>query len=134
MTKSRTRLARPSIKDAFTAEQARRAAEREAKAEAQRRQQEEDLANAEELEGLLRADAAFLAEKALVLDRRRYVVSLDHEHFRITAYFEAGSAYVSAADKRAALPGTAASRKEQNADSVAEALEVMALYLADENL
>jgi hypothetical protein len=133
MTKEKIVVARLSLKDAFEAEQTRREAQRRDKEDAERKQQEEDLARAEELEGALRADAGFLADHGLKLDRRRYTVSLDHADFRIAAYFEAGKASVTAADKRATLPGSAALRKQEIVDTVADALRVMAQYLADEN-
>jgi hypothetical protein len=132
MTKSKTQVARLSLRDAFEAEQARREAVRREKEDAERRQQEQDLARAEELEAALRADASFLAERKLVLDRRRYTVSLDHLDFRIAAYFEAGQASVTAADKRTTLPGASAPRKREQVATVAEALNVMAQFLADE--
>jgi len=132
MTKSKTQVARLSLRDAFEAEQARREAARREREDAERRQQEQDLARAEELEATLRADATFLAEHKLVLDRRRYTVSLDHLDFRIAAYFEAGHASVTAADKRTTLPGASAPRKREQVDTVAEALTVMAQFLADE--
>ena len=132
MTKDSIVVARLSIKDAFEAEQARRDAMRREKEDAERRQQEEDLARAEELEGALRADAGFLAEHELTLERRRYTVNLDHAEFRIAAYFEAGAASVTSADKRDVHPGAAAPRKHESVDTVADALRVMAQYLADE--
>ncbi len=132
MTEDRIVVARLSLKDAYDAEQARRDAARREKEDADHRQQEEDLARAEELEGALKADAAFLSEQDLTLDRRRYTVSLDHADFRIAAYFEAGRASVTSADKRSANPGAAAPRKQEIVDTVADALRVMAQYLADE--
>ncbi len=132
MTKDNVVVNRLSIKDAFETEQTRRNAHRREKEEAERRQQEEDLARAEELEGALKADAGFLAERELTLDRRRYTVSLDHVEFRIAAYFEAGRASVTSADKRNANPGAPAPRKSEIVDTVADALRVMAQYLADE--
>jgi hypothetical protein len=129
---SKPRLARLSLKDAFEAEQTAREAARREKEDAERRQQEQDLERAEELEAALRADAMFLAERQLVLDRRRYTVSLDHTDFRIAAYFEAGRASVTAADKRTTLPGASAPRKREQVDTVAEAVRVMAQFLADE--
>ena len=132
MSKSKTDLVRLSLKDAFEAEQAKREAAQREKEEAERRQQEQDLARAEELEAAIRSDAMFLAEHELVLDRRRYTVSLDHVDFRIAAYFEAGHASVTAADKHTTLPGASAPRKREQVDTVGEALTVMAQYLADE--
>ena len=132
MSKAKTiEVARLSLQDAYEAEQARRIAEREAKVEAEQRQQSEDLAHAEELEGALRADAAFLEAQGLTLDRRRYTVSLDHARFRIAAYFDGGKAVVTSADKRSTNPA-ATPRKQQDADTIAETLRVMAAYLADE--
>jgi hypothetical protein len=84
------------------------------------------------LEGALKADAAFLSEHELTLDRRRYTVSLDHADFRIAAYFESGKASITSADKRTALPGATAPRKQDSVETVADALRVMAQYLADE--
>jgi hypothetical protein len=132
VTRARTEVARLSLKEAFDAERARREAARRDREEAERRQQEQDLARAEELEAAIRADATFLTEHKLVLDRRRYTVSLDHVDFRIAAYFEAGKASVTSADKRTTLPGAAAPRKREQVDSVADALAVMAQFLADE--
>ena len=132
MTKDKIVVARLSIRDAYDAEQTRRDALRREREDAERRQQEEDLARAEELEGALQADAGFLAEHELTLDRRRYTVSLDHAEFRIAAYFEAGRASVTSADKRSANPGAPAPRKSEIVDTVADALRVMAQYLADE--
>jgi hypothetical protein len=132
MTKDKIEVARLSIKDSFEAEQVRRDAARRAKEDAERRQQEEDLARAEELEGALKADADFLAQHELTLDRRRYTVSLDHADFRIAAYFESGRASITSADKRTALPGATAPRKQESVETVADALRVMAQYLADE--
>lgn len=121
-----------SIRRAFEAEHARRDAIRHAREEAERRQQEEDLARAEQLYDLLTEDAQFLREKGLVLDRRRYTVILNHDDYLIDAYFEAGTASVRAADKRTATTATAAPRKQKTVDTVEEALQVMAEYLADE--
>ncbi|MFI4963908.1 MAG: hypothetical protein ACHP9T_00945 [Caulobacterales bacterium] len=121
-----------SFKAAFEVEQARRETERREREDAERRQQEEDLARAEELYAALAGEPEFLAKHALTVDRRRYTVSLDHADFRIAAYFEAGQANVTAADKRTTLPGATAPRKRESVDSVAEALGVMAQYLVDE--
>ena len=129
---SKTKPTLLSLAAAFEAEQERRAEARREREEAERRQQEQDLARAEELEAAIRADALFLADKGLVLDRRRYTVSLDHVDFRIAAYFEAGHASVTAADKRTTQPGASAPRKREQVDSVAAALTVMAQFLADE--
>lgn len=128
----RTEITPLSLKEAFAAEQIRRDLARRAREDAQRRQQEEDLFRAEELEGALAADAAFLSEHGLTLDRRRYTVSLDHAEFRIGCYFEVGKASVTASDKRTTLPGAAAPRKQETVETVADALRVMAQYLADE--
>ena len=121
-----------SLKDAFEAEYARRQAERREREEAERRQQEQDLEHATELEALLAAEPEFLAKHGLAVDRRRYTVSLDHPHYRIQAYFEAGRASVTSADKRSTAPGSAAPRKQETVESVEDALRVMAQFLADE--
>jgi len=121
---------RLTLKDAFEVEHARREMERRTRDEAQRRQQEEDLARAEALCEALSADADFLAGKGLTVDRRRYTVSLDSAAFRIAAYFDGGSALVTSADRRGS-PG-AAPPKQETVDSVEDALRVMAQFLADE--
>lgn len=123
-----------SFRRAFEAEHAKRDAARHEREEAERRQQEEDLARAEMLHDALAADAAFLKEKGLILDRRRYTVSLNHEDYLIDAYFEAGTATVRSADKRSASTSTAAPRKQQMVQTVEEALDLMAQYLADETV
>ena len=132
MTTKTKKPAPLSLKDAFEAEYAKRQAERRARDEAERKQQEEDLARATELHDLLAADPAFLAKHGLAVDRRRYTVSLDHEHYRIAAYFEAGRASVTSADKRTTAPGSVAPRKQLSVETVEEALQVMAQFLADE--
>jgi len=121
-----------SLKDAFEVEYARRQMERSKREEAERKQQEEDLARAERLYDVLRSDATFLHDRDLTVDRRRYTVSIDHRDFRIAAYFEAGKASVTSADKRNAPTTTAAPRKQQTVESVEEALTVMAQFLVDE--
>jgi hypothetical protein len=123
-----------SLKDAFEVEFARRELERRAREDAERKQQEADLAAAERLLAILKADEAFLAKHALTVDRRRYTVSLDHHDYRIQAYFEAGQANVTAADKRTTVPGSVAPRKQLKVDSIEEALRTMAQYLVDETL
>ena len=128
--KTETKL--PSFRLAYEAERQRRDDERRARDEAERRQQEEDLARAEQLHDALAADAEFLGERGLKLDRRRYTVTLHHDDYLIEAYFEAGLATVRSADKRNASTPTAAPRKQQQVESVEAALEVMATYLADE--
>jgi hypothetical protein len=128
------RTASLSLKDAFEVEYARREMERRKRAEAERLQQEEDLARATQLQDALNADPAFLSERNLTVDRRRYTVSIDHQDFRIAAYFEAGKASVTLSDKRTpATPGTVAPRKQQTVDTLEEALAVMAQYLVDES-
>jgi hypothetical protein len=134
MTEDNTKTATLSLKAAFDDERVRREAARRTREDAERRQQEEDLARAEELESALRVDAAFLSDHALTLDRRRYTVSLDHADFRIAAYFEAGRASVTSADKRTAHPGATAPRKQESVDTVPDALRVMAQFLADETI
>jgi hypothetical protein len=121
-----------SFKDAFENEYERKQAERRARDEAVRLQQEQDLANATELHDALADDPAFLAKHGLAVDQRRYTVSLDHADYRIAAYFEAGRASVTSADKRMSAPGSAAPRKQESVESVEDALRVMAQFLADE--
>jgi hypothetical protein len=123
-----------SLKHAFEVEQARRDAERHAREEAERRQQEEDLARAEQLYDAVIGDPAFLAEHGLTVDWRRYTVILESNSFRIRAYFEAGKASVAVGDKRqvAATGSAAAPLKREEVDSVADALRLMAQYMADE--
>ena len=79
-----------SLRHAFEVEQARREAERYAREEADRRQQEEDLSRAEQLYDALIGDPSFLAAHRLTVDWRRYSVHLESADFRIRAYFEAG--------------------------------------------
>ena len=121
-----------SLKDAFEAEFARRELERKARETAERKQQEQDLANAQALHAAVSADGEFLAKRGLSADLRRYTVSLDHKDFRVAAYFEGGKASVTLSDKRTASPGSAAPRKQETAESVEDALKVMAQFLADE--
>ena len=121
-----------SLRRAFEAEHARRDAARHAREEAERRQQEEDLARAEQLYATLSEDEAFLRDKGLTLEIRRYTVSLHHDDYLIDAYFEAGTINVRAGDKRTASTPTAAPRKAKLVNTVEEALDVMAQYLADE--
>ena len=124
---------RLSLRQAFELEMHRREAERVAREEQERAQQEADHAAASALYAVLAADEGFLRERGLRLERTRYAVTLDHEAFRLRAYFEAGEASVSSADKRTATTPTAAPRKQAVATSVAEALDILALYLADES-
>ncbi|WP_374468478.1 hypothetical protein [Phenylobacterium sp.] len=121
-----------SLKDAFEVEFARREMERRKRDEAERRQQEADLANAEALFNALSGDPEFLAKHHLSVDRRRYTVNIDHENFRIAAYWEAGKGSVTSSDKRTTLPGSAAPRKQETVESVEDALRVMAQFLVDE--
>ena len=131
---ARTKKPKPALtlKDAFETEYARREMERRAHEEAERRQQEEDLAKAEALFEAIGADAKFLKSHGLTVDRRRYTVSVDHKNFRIAAYFEAGQASVTSADKRFSSPGSATPRKQESAATVEDALRIMAQFLADE--
>lgn len=131
-SKTKQTTVKLTLKDAFEVEQARRALERRARDEAERKQQEEDLARAERLFEMLSADKGFLAEKGLTVDRRRYTVSLDHADYRLAAYFEAGKASITAADKRNVLTGSGAPRRQEIVESVEDALRVLAQYLADE--
>jgi hypothetical protein len=121
-----------SFRKAFEAEHTRRELERHAREEADRAQQEADHARAIQLHDALATEQDFLTEKHLVLDITRYAVTLDHEDFRLRAYFEDGEATVTSADKRSASTPTAAPRKQATVASVDEALAVMAEYLADE--
>jgi hypothetical protein len=130
-----TRAKKPkvlSLKDAFETEFARREMERRAREEAERKQQEADLAGAQALHVAIGGDEAFLASRGLAADLRRYTVSLDHKNYRIAAYFEGGKASVALSDKRGATPGSAAPRKQETVESVEDALKVMAQFLADE--
>jgi hypothetical protein len=119
------RTFRMSFRQAFEAEHARRDAERRAREDAQRAQQEEDLARAEQLHDRLAEELIFLTEK-------RYTILLDHPDYRLRAYFEAGSISITSADKRTASPGAVAPRKQQTVATVDEALDVLAQFLADE--
>ena len=76
-----------SLRHAFEVEQARREAERYAREEADRRQQEEDLSRAEQLYDALICDPAFLTAHNLTADWRRYSVHLESPEFRITRLF-----------------------------------------------
>jgi len=131
MTQEPSRTTLMTLKAAFEAELARREAERRAREEAEMQRQAEDLGRAEALEAALGQDAEFLAARDLVLERRRYTVTLDHADYRIAAYFEDGRVSVTAADKRNATT-SAAPRKQQFAESVEDALLIMAQFLADE--
>ena len=124
---------RLSLRQAFDLEMHRREAERLAREEKERVQQEADYAAASALYAALDEDPDFLRERGLKLDRTRYAVTLDHEAFRLRAYFEAGEASVTSADKRTATTPTAAPRKQAVATSVAGALDILAQFLADES-
>jgi hypothetical protein len=132
MTMARTKPRSLSLKDAFEAEFARRALERREREEAERRQQEQDLASAQALYAAVTGDGDFLAKRGLAADIRRYTVSLDHPTYRIAAYFEGGHASVTLSDKRTTSPGSAAPRKQETVETVEDALKVMAQFLADE--
>lgn len=121
-----------SLRDAFETEYARREMERRAREEAERQQQEQDLAHAEALLAAVNSDGDFLAARGLTTDLRRYTVSLDHKNYRVAAYFEAGKANVTLSDKRSTSPGSAAPRKQETVETVEDALKVMAQFLADE--
>lgn len=130
---ARTKKPKPlSLKDAFETEFARREMERRARDEAERKQQEQDLANAQALHAAVSADGDFLHERGLAADLRRYTVSLDHKNYRVAAYFEGGKASVTLSDKRMTSPGSAAPRKQETVETVEDALKVMAQFLADE--
>ncbi len=123
-----------SLRHAFEVEQARRGAERFAREEAERRQQEEDLFRAEQLYDAVIGDPTFLTTHGLTVDWRRYTVIIESDTFRIRAYFEAGKASVAVGDKRQVTgAGTAAApMKHEEVDSVADALRLVAQFLADE--
>ncbi|MBS0360789.1 MAG: hypothetical protein JSR98_05380 [Proteobacteria bacterium] len=122
-----------SLRHAFEVEQARREAERFAREEAERRQQEEDLSRSEQLYDALISDPAFLASHNLSVDWRRYTVILESPEFRIRAYFEAGHGSVTVGDKRnVAVSATPSPLKREEVESVADALRVVAQFLADE--
>lgn len=124
---------RLSLRQAFDLEMHRREAERLAREEQERAQQEADHSAATALYVALESDPDFLRERGLKLERTRYAVTLDHESFRLRAYFEAGEASVSSADKRTATTPTAAPRKQAVTTSVSGALDILAQYLADES-
>jgi len=122
-----------TLRHAFEAEQARREAERYAREEAERRQQEQDLGAAEELYDALIADPEFLRQHGLAVDWRRYSVHLENADFRIRTYFEGGRATVTVGDKRnVAVASSPAPLKSEQAESVAAALGLVAQFLADE--
>ena len=127
-----TESVRVSLRQAFEAEQTRREAERRAREEAERKQQEADLAGAEQLHAAFLADPGFLESRGLTADRRRYVVSLDHVRFRISAYFEGGMVGVTLSDKRMAQAGASAPRRQEAAGSAPDALRVIAQILVDD--
>lgn len=120
-----------TLKDAFETEFARREMERRAREEAERKQQEADLANAQALYEAVSADGDFLSRQGLSADVRRYTVSVDHARFRIAAYFEGGKGSITLSDKRGTV-GSAAPRKQEVVESVEGALKMMAKFLADE--
>jgi hypothetical protein len=120
-----------SLRDAFETEYARRELERRRKEEAERAQQERDLADAEALHAALVADPEFLESRGLAADRRRYMVLLDHARFRVTAYFEGGQAALTLSDKRGA-PAVSQPKRQESAEGVADALRLIALMLVDE--
>ena len=122
-----------SLRQAFFDELSRREIARQAREDAERAQQEADNHRAMGLFDILAKEADFLREKGLILDHTRYAVTLDHENFRLRAYFEDDKASVTSADKRNTAPSSAAPRKQETVDSVEAAVEVLAQYLADEN-
>ncbi len=121
-----------SLKDAFEVERERRDTERRAKEEALQKQQEADLAGAGALLAAITADPEFLRARDLTADQRRYSVLLDHERFRISAYFESGAISVTHADKRGAPAGAAAPRRQETVHSLPDALRLVAQYLLEE--
>lgn len=121
-----------TLRDAFETEFARREAERRTREAAERRQQDADLAGAAALHAAVGGDGAFLAQRGLTAELRRYTVSLDHADFRIAAYVEGGKVSVTQSDKRSATAGSAAPLKQEIVEGVDAALQVMARFLADE--
>lgn len=121
-----------SFRLAFEAEHARREADRIAREDAERAQQEADHQRAAQLYETLISDSGFLVEKGLTIELTRYSINIDHRDFRLRAYFEAGEINVTAADKRTATLPSAAPRKQQTVTSSHEALMVLAQFLADE--
>ena len=122
-----------SLRHAFEVEQAKREAERYAREEAARLQQEQDLHSAEQLYDALISDPDFLRDYGLGVDWRRYSVHLENADFRIRTYFEAGRATITVGDKKnVAVASSPAPLKSEQADSVAGALQVVAQFLADE--
>jgi hypothetical protein len=119
-----------TLKDAFETEFARREMERRAKEEAMRKQQEADLAGADQLIAALNADPDFLKRHGLVADQRRYTVTLDHERFRISAYFESGAISITHSDKRISSSG--APRRQETVHELPDALRLIAQFLVDE--
>ena len=133
MTARRKTVEKPlSLKDAFETEFARREMERRARAEAERRRQEQDLAGAEALHAALTAEPDFLESHGLCADRRRYTVSLDHDRFRISAYFESGSVDITLFDKRTGVGPASPPQWRTTAADLREALRAIAQILVDE--
>ena len=133
MSASRKATDKPlSLKDAFETEYARRQMERRAREEAERKHQEADLAGAEALHGALTRDPGFLESHGLTADRRRYAVVLDHARYHITAYFEHGLITFTLSDKRMAPAGATAPRRQENVESVPDALRAIAQFLVAE--
>ena len=128
------RIAAMSFRQAFDAERLKRETERRAREDAERARQEADEARSLQLYEILAADPGFLDEKKLTLEHTRYTVMLEHADFRLRAYFEDAQINVTAADKRSATTITAAPTKQQSVDSVEQALDVLAQYLADETI
>jgi hypothetical protein len=131
-TVSRNRLM--SLRQAFEAEHARRAAERRAREEAEQAQQEADRTMAEQLRDRLAADAAFLAEKGLKLSMSatHLTVLLEHADYEIRAYVEGGAITLRSSDRRTATTPTAVPRKQTTVEAVDDAVLVIAQFLADE--
>jgi hypothetical protein len=122
-----------SLRQAFFDELGRREIARRAREDAERAQQESDNNRAMALYQALAREEDFLREKGLILDHTRYAVTLDHENFRLRAYFEDDKASVTSADKRNTASLSAAPRKQETVDTVEAAVELMAQYLADES-
>ena len=121
-----------SLRQAYKDEIGRREGERLDREAREHAQQEADHAAASALYAAIEGDPGFLSEHGLNLDRTRYAVILEHRDFRLRAYFEAGEASVTSADRRTATTPRAAPRKQAMAASVEEVLILLAQFLADE--
>ena len=128
-----SRTARPkalSLKDAYEKEHARREMERRKADEEMRARQAMDRAGVELLFAALNADPELLKDHDLTADRRGYQVMLDHQSCRIAPYFEGGLATVT--HSRRSSIGALTHPKQETAESVEDALRLIAQFLADE--